>query len=64
MTNGLLEALNGLFHTAKRKAHDYRRLSTIRTIISLLAGKLDLRTLKPACRLTHSQFKKARIQHT
>ncbi|HHW65143.1 MAG TPA: ISL3 family transposase [Rhodocyclaceae bacterium] len=47
MTNGFLEALNGLFQAAKRKARGYRRLSTIRTIIFLIAGKLDFRTLNP-----------------
>lgn len=47
MTNGFLEALNGLFQAAKRKARGYRRVSTIRTIIFLLAGKLDFRTLNP-----------------
>jgi transposase len=47
MTNGFLEALNGLFQAAKRKARNYRRLSTILTIIFLLAGKLDFRTLNP-----------------
>ncbi len=45
MTNGFLEALNGLFQAAKRKARGYRRLSTIRTVIFLIAGKLDFRTL-------------------
>ena len=44
---GFLEALNGLFQAAKRKARGYRRLSTIRTIIFLIAGKLDFRTLNP-----------------
>jgi len=29
------------------KARGYRRLSTIRTIIFLIAGKLDFRTLNP-----------------
>lgn len=47
MTNGFLEALNGLFQAAKRKARGYRRLSTIRTVIFLLAGKLDFRALNP-----------------
>jgi transposase len=47
MTNGFLEALNGLFQAAKRKARGYRRLSTIRTIIFLIAGKLDFRTINP-----------------
>lgn len=45
MTHGFLEALNGLFQAARRKAHGYRRLSTIRTVIFLIAGKLDFRTL-------------------
>jgi len=47
LTNGFLEALNGLFQAAKRKARGYRRLSTIRTIIFLIAGKLDFRTINP-----------------
>ena len=47
MTNGFLEALNGLFQAAKRKARGYRRLSTIRTIIFLIAGKLNFSTLNP-----------------
>ena len=47
MTNGFLEALNGLFQAAKRKARGYRRLSTMRTVIFLIAGKLDFRTLNP-----------------
>jgi len=45
LTNGFLEALNGLFQAAKRKARGYRRLSTIRTVIFLLAGQLDFRKL-------------------
>ena len=47
MTNGFLEALNGLFQAAKRKARGYRRLSTIRTVIFLIAGKLDFQMLNP-----------------
>ena len=46
-TNGFLEALNGLFQAAKRKARGYGRLSTIRTVIFLLAGKLDFSKLNP-----------------
>jgi transposase len=46
-TNGFLEAINGLFQAAKRKARGYRRLATIRTVIFLLAGKLDLARLNP-----------------
>lgn len=47
MTNGFLEALNGLLQAAKRKARGYRRLSTIRSIVFLIAGKLDFRTINP-----------------
>lgn len=47
MTNGFIEALNGLFQAAKRKARGYRRLSTIRTVIFMIAGKLNFRTLNP-----------------
>ena len=40
-TNGFLEALNGLFQAAKRKARGYTTLKTMRTVIFLIAGKLD-----------------------
>lgn len=46
-TNGFLEALNGLFQAAKRKARGYGRFTTIRTVIFLLAGKLDFSKLNP-----------------
>lgn len=46
-TNGFLEALNGLFQAAKRKARGYVRFSTIRTVIFLLAGKLDFSKINP-----------------
>jgi transposase len=46
-TNGFLEALNGLFQSAKRRARGFTRLSTIRTVIFLIAGKLDFRTINP-----------------
>jgi len=46
-TNGFLEAINGLFQAAKRKARGYGRFSTIRTVIFLLAGKLDFSKLNP-----------------
>lgn len=47
MTNGFLEALKSVCQAAKREAGGYRRLSTIRTIIILIVGKLDFRTLDP-----------------
>lgn len=40
-TNGFIEALNGLFQAAKRKARGYSRMSTIKTVLFLIAGKLD-----------------------
>jgi transposase len=46
-TNGFLEALNGLFQAAKRKARGYGRIATIRAVIFLLAGKLDFSKLNP-----------------
>lgn len=46
-TNGFLEAINGLFQAAKRKARGYVRFRTTRTVIFLIAGKLDLTALNP-----------------
>ena len=46
-TNGFLEALNGLFQAAKRRARGFVRMSTIRTVIFLIAGKLNFRSLNP-----------------
>jgi transposase len=46
-TNGFLEALNGLFQAAKRRARGFTPMSTIRTVIFLIAGKLDFRVINP-----------------
>jgi len=46
-TNGFLEAINGLFQAAKRKARGYGRFRTIRMIIFLIAGKLDFSRFNP-----------------
>ena len=46
-TNGFLEALNGLFQSAKRRARGFTRMSTIRTVIFLIAGKLDFSVINP-----------------
>jgi transposase len=46
-TNGFLEAINGLFQAAKRKAHGYTNFSTIRAVVFLLAGKLDFTKINP-----------------
>ena len=49
-TNGFLEAINGLFQAAKRRARGFTRLSTIKTVIFLIAGKLDFRAINPHAR--------------
>ena len=49
-TNGFLEALNGLFQAAKRRARGFTRMSTIRTVIFLIAGKLDFHAINPHAR--------------
>ena len=46
-TNGFLEALNGLFQAAKRRARGFTRMSTIRTVIFLIAGKLNFPVINP-----------------
>lgn len=46
-TNGFLEALNGLFQAAKRKARGYTRFDTMRTVLFLIAGKLDFARINP-----------------
>ena len=49
-TNGFLEAINGLFQAAKRRARGYTRLSTIKTVIFLIAGKLDFQAINAHAR--------------
>lgn len=46
-TNGFVEALNGLFQAAKRKARGYATFKTVRTVFFLLAGKLDFSRINP-----------------
>ena len=46
-TNGFIEALNGLFQAAKRKARGYTRFKTMRTVLFLIAGKLDFSPINP-----------------
>lgn len=46
-TNGFLEAINGLFQAAKRKARGYVSFNTMRTVIFLIAGKLDFSSINP-----------------
>jgi transposase len=49
-TNGFLEALNGLFQAAKRLARGFGSFDTIKTVIFLIAGKLDFAALNPYAR--------------
>ncbi len=44
-TNGLLEALSWLVQAAKRKAWGYKRFSTVRTVLFIIAGKLDFQKI-------------------
>lgn len=46
-TNGFLEAINGLFQAAKRRARGFTRIDTIRTVIFLIAGRLDFQVINP-----------------
>jgi transposase len=46
-TNGFIEAINGLFQAAKRKARGYTRLQTMRTVLFLIAGKLNFVAINP-----------------
>jgi transposase len=49
-TNGFLEAFNGLFQATKRRARDFTRMPTIKTVIFLIAGKLDFSAVNPHAR--------------
>ncbi|MBV8503048.1 MAG: ISL3 family transposase, partial [Paucibacter sp.] len=40
----------GLFQAAKRRARGFKRLSSIRTVIFLIAGKLDFLAINPHAR--------------
>lgn len=46
-TNGFLEAINGLFQAAKRRARGFTRINTIKTVIFLIAGHLDFHAINP-----------------
>jgi transposase len=46
-TNGFIEAINGLFQAAKRKARGYTRFQTMKTVLFLIAGKLNFAALNP-----------------
>ena len=46
-TDGFLEAINGLFQAAKRKARGYGRFQTMRVVIFLVAGNLKFSAINP-----------------
>jgi hypothetical protein len=46
-TNSFLEAINGLFQAAKRKARGYGRFQTMRVVIFLVAGNLRFSAINP-----------------
>jgi transposase len=46
-TNGFIEAINGLFQAAKGKARGFVRFATMRTVLFLIAGKLDFTKINP-----------------
>jgi len=46
-TNGFIEAINGLFQAAKRRARGYANFQTMRTVLFLIAGKLNFATINP-----------------
>ena len=47
-TNGFLEAIDGLFQAAKRKARGYGRFQTMRVVIFLVAGNLRILSNQPS----------------
>ena len=46
-TNRFLEAINGWFQASKRRARGFTRLSTIKTVIFLIASKLNFHSINP-----------------
>lgn len=46
VTNGILEAINGLVQSAKRRARGYRSVKNLKTMIYLIAGGLKLKTVE------------------
>jgi transposase len=41
------KAINGLFRAAKRKARGYTRFQTMKTVIFLIAGRLNFAAINP-----------------
>jgi transposase len=53
-TNGFLEALNGLFQAAKRKARGYGNFATMRIVAYLIAGDLDFAAVNPHVKVLYA----------
>lgn len=54
ITNGLLEAINGLIQSAKAKARGFRSTRYLMTMVYLIAGKLDFK-LPAFAHATHTE---------
>jgi transposase len=46
-TNGFIEAINGLFQAPKREARGFVRFASMRTVLFLIAKKLDFTKINP-----------------
>lgn len=46
-TNEFLEAINGLFQASKHRARGFTRITATKTVIFLIAGKLDFHAINP-----------------
>lgn len=46
VTNGILEAINGLVQSVKRRARGYRSVMNLTTMIYLIAGGMKLKTVE------------------
>jgi hypothetical protein len=49
-TNGFLEARNGLFQAAQRRARGFASFDTLKTVIFLITGRLDFAAVNPHAR--------------
>lgn len=56
ISNGLLEAINGLIQSAKRKARGFRSTAYLITMVYLIAGTLDFK-LPAIAQVTHTEWR-------
>ncbi|EQD31496.1 transposase IS204/IS1001/IS1096/IS1165 family protein [mine drainage metagenome] len=65
VTNGMLEAFNGLIQSAKRRARGYRNPQTLILMAYLIAGKLSFNLTQSGLTTRNSQEPKKRYaRHT